>query len=103
MSEIDKIASIIEEDGSGCFLIITSITGIENLNSNFSILIGMLWRYCIAILIFIYPVAPVPKSIAITWVNELSYFNSAIFQIITVDFFIIFDLLLTITLNLKKN
>jgi predicted ATP-binding protein involved in virulence len=43
VTKINKISIVIEEDGSGRFLVIAAIAGIEHFNSNFAILIRMPW------------------------------------------------------------
>jgi hypothetical protein len=47
-SKLKEIAFIIEENGGGGFLIITTITGIKNLDSYFAILIKVFRSDCVS-------------------------------------------------------
>lgn len=87
----DKIALVVKQNRSRCFLIIGVVAGVEDLNPWL-----LTWLYYpgsdtvsiknqelkfISILKMIkvsYPEAPVPKSIAITWVKPESSFKKAI-------------------------
>lgn len=38
-SKFEKVAFVVEKDGCGCFLVISSIAGVKDLDSDFSVLI----------------------------------------------------------------
>ena len=65
-SEIKKLFIVVKEYGGWCFLIITTITRIKDLDSYFSLLIGEFGSDCKTEWEERYPEQPVPKSIAMT-------------------------------------
>ena len=84
-AKINEFALIIEEYGCRGFLVIASVAGIKNLDADFSILVWMSWSDSVSELRCLYPEAPVPKSMAMTCVKELSSLSNAmLIQIITV-------------------
>ena len=47
-SKVKEVAFIVEEDGSGCFLVVAAIARVEYLYADFSVLIGMPGGNCIS-------------------------------------------------------
>lgn len=85
MTKVHKVVIVIEQDSSGSLLVVAAVARVEHLDSDLAVLVGVPGGDGIAASLTKYPEAPVPKSMAMTCVKELSSLSRAMIQIITVS------------------